>query len=124
METEKMENPLCAKNAKHFYCSVSRKAGWVSPFGHRWIKASWQLPNDFRDHVRPSSEKKAKAFTVCVLYKLRSRAPLKLIRVAGRDLSFYYFIIQVVKVRLKSSSANYKISNFFRYSVLCTNFYF
>ena len=27
----------------------------VSPFGHRRISASWQLPDDFRGHVRPSS---------------------------------------------------------------------
>ena len=27
----------------------------VSPFGHRRITASWQLPDVYRDHVRPSS---------------------------------------------------------------------
>ena len=24
------------------------KAGWIVPFGHLWIKASCQLPRDFR----------------------------------------------------------------------------
>lgn len=56
-----------AKNATHFYCSVPAKSGRVSPFGHHRIKASWQLPGDYRGHVRPSSENATKASTVCVI---------------------------------------------------------
>ena len=28
---------------------------WVAPFGNRWIKGSWHLPNEYRRRVRPSS---------------------------------------------------------------------
>ena len=39
--------------------------GWVSPFGHRRIKACCQLPDAFRRLPRPSSPLTAKASTVC-----------------------------------------------------------
>ncbi len=39
--------------------------GWVSPFGHRGIKARCQLPHAFRRLPRPSSPLTAKASTVC-----------------------------------------------------------
>ena len=39
--------------------------GWVSPFGHRRIKAYCQLPDAFRRLSRPSSPLTAKASTVC-----------------------------------------------------------
>ena len=36
--------------------SVSRvSTAGISPFGHRRIEASWQLPDDYRGLVRPSS---------------------------------------------------------------------
>src|SRR5690606_1245556 len=40
-------------------------ARWVSPFGHRRIKACCQLPDAFRRLPRPSSPLTAKASTVC-----------------------------------------------------------
>ena len=40
---------------------------WVIPFGDLWIKASWQLPKDYRGLVRPSSVLSTKAFTVCII---------------------------------------------------------
>ena len=34
---------------RDFYCEVANcKVGWVSPFGHRRVKASWQLTGAFR----------------------------------------------------------------------------
>ena len=39
--------------------------GWVSPFGHRRIKAYCQLPDAFRRLSRPSSPLTAKASTMC-----------------------------------------------------------
>ena len=41
----------------------------VSPFGHRRIIGSWLLPDDFRDHVRPSLVTKAKVSTVCIVIR-------------------------------------------------------
>jgi hypothetical protein len=44
-------------------------SGWITPFGHRRINASWQLPDDYRGLVRPSSAQSPKAFTVCLSEK-------------------------------------------------------
>src|SRR5690606_4792167 len=45
-------------------CRIPPKR-WVSPFGHRRIKACCQLPDAFRRLPRPSSPLTAKASTVC-----------------------------------------------------------
>ena len=37
----------------------------VSPFGHLWIIASWQLPTGYRCRVRPLSVLSTKASAVC-----------------------------------------------------------
>ena len=50
-----------------YYTIISYEADWVSPFGHRRIKASWQLPDDYRGHVRPSSVIKTKVSAVCIV---------------------------------------------------------
>jgi hypothetical protein len=51
--------------------------GWVSPFGHRRIKACCQLPDAFRRLPRPSSPLTAKASTVCA-YSLDHITPSRL----------------------------------------------
>src|SRR6476620_4839147 len=56
--------------------------GWVSPFGHRRIKACCQLPDAFRRLPRPSSPLTAKASTVCA-YSLDHITPSRL----GADTS-------------------------------------
>ena len=38
----------------------------VSPFGHLWIIASWQLPTGYRCRVRPLSVLSTKASAVCI----------------------------------------------------------
>ena len=55
--------------------------GWVSPFGHRRIKAYCQLPDAFRRLSRPSSPLTAKASTVCA-YSLDHITPSCLERYA------------------------------------------
>ena len=56
-----------AKSARYFYHRVTEyELGRVSPFGHRRVKASWQLTGAFRNHVRPSSVYRTKVSTVCV----------------------------------------------------------
>ena len=56
---------------RNFGCGVTNyEVGRVSPFGHRRIKGSWLLPDEYRYHVRPSSATYTKAFTVCVNIRL------------------------------------------------------
>jgi hypothetical protein len=76
MDNDKLSEKF---RATHFYHRVPINRE-VSLFGHRRIKASWQLPDDYRDHVRPSSENTTKVFTVCVcenyvLYQDGTRRP-------------------------------------------------
>ena len=46
--------------------TVRRNVGLVNLFGNLGITASWQLPQAYRNHVRPSSVLSSKASTVCI----------------------------------------------------------
>ena len=41
--------------------------GVVNLFGNLGIKASWQLPQAYRNHVRPSSVLSTKASAACII---------------------------------------------------------
>ena len=88
--------------------------GWVSPFGHRRIKAYCQLPDAFRRLSRPSSPLTAKASTMCA-YSLDHITPscLGMTRIPANGISISLSIRQlalpalasrhVVDIRLKRS---------------------
>src|SRR5690606_40468964 len=59
-------------------------AEWVSPFGHRRIKACCQLPDAFRRLPRPSSPLTAKASTVCA-YSLDHITPSRLVAIVANQ---------------------------------------
>ncbi len=66
-----LEIPVHTQNAEHFHHRATEyELGRVSPFGHRRIKASRQLPDAFRSLARPSSVLHTKASTVCVNKRL------------------------------------------------------
>jgi hypothetical protein len=71
---------------------VRYPCGWVSPFGHRRIKACCQLPDAFRRLPRPSSPLTAKASTVCA-YSLDHITPSRLGRYVVRER--YDFSLQI-----------------------------
>ena len=66
--------------------------GWVSPFGHRRIKAYCQLPDAFRRLSRPSSPLTAKASTMCA-YSLDHITPscLRMTRIPANGTTYHYF---------------------------------
>jgi hypothetical protein len=47
------------------------KAGQVTPFGNRWIKGLWHLPNEYRRRMRPSSVKASKASIIGIISRLK-----------------------------------------------------
>ncbi len=79
--------------------------GWVSPFGHRRIKACCQLPDAFRRLPRPSSPLTAKASTVCA-YSLDHITPsyLKEIRIPANGTTYSLQIRQLALPALASTT--------------------
>ena len=61
--TEMFQFPWFASTPYKFRCRYPY--GWVAPFGHSGIKASWRLPQTYRSLARPSSPLCAKASTKC-----------------------------------------------------------
>jgi hypothetical protein len=62
-------------------------AGWVSPFGHRWIITRTRLPSAFRSVPRPSSAFVAQASPVRLLLLLLSCGELALFALESLVLS-------------------------------------
>ena len=77
--------------------------GWVSPFGHRRIKAYCQLPDAFRRLSRPSSPLTAKASTMCA-YSLDHITPscLGMTRIPANGISISLSIRQLALPALAS----------------------
>ena len=86
--------------------------GWVSPFGHRRIKACCQLPDAFRRLPRPSSPLTAKASTVCA-YSLDHITPsyLKVIRIPANGTTYHLLSIRQLALPALASTTRCRHSS-------------